>query len=931
MKITNIMIDHVHEPLGFMYRKKPCVSWKVEDTDAVSAAGTRLEISADDAFNEMIYDSGMVEWHENVFPADVKLTPRTRYFVRVTVIGDNGESASGTSWFETGKMDEAWQGIWITPDCSVSVQCPVLEKSFSLDRDVRRARAYIGAVGLFELYVNGVRAGSEYLTPYCNTYSEWMQTIAFDITGLLVNGRNTVEIMLADGWYKGPMTFDHIINAYGDKLGAIGEFRIQYADGSEFTAATDSGWLSHPSYLQSSEIYDGEVQDHNAACDTITGVKEFNPGTGLLCDRLSLPVTVESRIKAEKLIITPAGERCLDFGQNISGWLEIDEQLDKGKELKCSFFEVLDPDGNFYNANLRAARQEFIVKGDGQRHCDRPHFTFYGFRYVKIDGPEQVNIDDYTACVVHSAMDRTGYIETSEPQVNRLFLNALWGQKDNFIDVPTDCPQRDERLGWTGDAQIFCGTACYNMDAAAFYRKFMYDIYLEQKREHGCVPIYVPTFHPEKKTFDFSPAWSDAAVIIPWELYIHSGDRSILEESYQGMRDWVEFMRAMDDGSHIPEGTGFGDWLALDVHNDRAMTGITPKDMIAGAYYLYSTELTAKAAGVLNIVQDEADYSKLADDIRTAMQREFVTGSGRIASDSQTANVLSLMMGFASDRKYSAGQLNEKVENEGCHLTTGFVGTAGLCRALSDNGFNDTAYRLLLNRDYPGWLYEVEKGATTIWERWNSIKPDGSLGDVSMNSYNHYSYGAVVEWLYRNAAGLVPCEDRPGFRRLIYSPQPDSRLHWLKARLESAAGTYRSEWSVSKKSIDYLLTVPFDCDAELVLPDAPSEILINGNAAAYSRGMLLKAGTYEISYQPTVPYFPEYSLDSTVRELRNSAKVWETILSLLPGLKELPSYIIDFSGGSTLRQILDGNMMDCSEDISDAIAAATEDIMPWDA
>lgn len=807
-----------------------------------------------------------------------------------------------------------------------------MEKEIVVKGDVEKARAYISSAGLFELSINGRRVGDEYLTPYSNTYSEWMQVISFDIGEYLHEGTNLISITLANGWYKGSFTFNRVADIYGDKLGAICEIHLDYADGGADIITSDLSWHSRASIFRSAEIYDGEVQDYTVSCDKIYPVTLLPIDKSLLSDRLSLPVVVKETRAAEKLIITPKGEKCLDFGQNMVGCLRIKVDLPRGKGFKLNFFEVFDAEGNYYNANLRTAKQEFCYISDGSAREVTAHFTYYGFRYVKIEGLDDICLDDFIGCVLYSDMNLAGNIETSNPLVNRLFLNALWGQKGNFVDVPTDCPQRDERLGWTGDAQIFCGTACYNMNTTAFFRKYLYDLWMEQKHENGCVPIYVPTFNPNAEDFECAAAWSDAAVVIPWQVYMHSGDISILEEQYESMKAWVEYVRKQDNGSYIwDKGIGFGDWLALDNPNPRAMTGITPKEMISTAYYYYSADLLSKAARVLGKFGEADEYSRLAKDIRSALRDNFVTKSGRIASDSQTSNVISLFMDFATDISYSVKLLNDKIyKNSDGYLNTGFVGTAYLCRVLSDNGYNDTAYKLLMNTDCPSWLYEVKKGATTIWERWDSIRPDGTLGDESMNSFNHYSYGAVVEWMYRNVAGIRPCEDAPGFKKAIIAPQPNQRLEWAYAEIKTIAGKYKSKWRISDQGLDFSFSVPFDCEAIVYLPDAPLEIFVNGEKCIYDECLVLNAGIYDISYMPTTVYLEKYTMDTSLKTILEKPQLKDAVYQCFPTMSKIPFYVIESAGDVALRQFLEQNHISFNKEDEEALLKEFAPIRPWD-
>ena len=433
-----------------------------------------------------------------------------------------------------------------------------------------------------------------------------------------------------------------------------------------------------------------------------------------------------------------------------------------------------------------------------------------------------MDLKDFVACVLYSDMEQTGFVKTNNAKVNRLCENVLWGQRGNFLDVPTDCPQRDERMGWTGDAQIFCATACYQMDSAAFYTKYMYDMEMEQRSRNGAVPHVVPSFHMRGHP---SCAWADAAAVIPWTVYQFYGDKSLLEKQYANMKMWVEWIYRIDEetgGRHLWQaGFHYADWLSLDAEFPTATRGGTDRDFIASCYYLYSTRLTAKAAGVLGLKTDEARYRLLESEILQALRTEYFTAGGKLALHTQTAYVLSLFLGLPEEKDVPRMRkaLDQKFEDSKQQLRTGFVGTGYLCRVLSANGFSPLVYTLFLREEYPSWLYEVNMGTTTVWERWNSVLPDGRISDTGMNSLNHYAYGVVLEWLYGDAAGISPVENAPGFRHVRMQPHPDARLPEIDFSYESAVGRYRSAFKVTgEKSMEWQVSVPFGGEAELILP-----------------------------------------------------------------------------------------------------------------
>jgi len=933
MEIFDVKINHIREPLGFMMKGTPVVSYKVRGSRGMTQKSLRITVSDGD---NIIYESGEIDQVQPVYPLPVDLTPVTRYTVTLDVVSDADEKARGRTWYETGRMGLPWKAQWITPALNDDV--PVLGRRFSLDKDIECARLYIGCGGLYSIYINGERAGNEYLTPYCNSYSDWMQIITHDVTALLKKNENLLEITLAGGWYKGRFGLHQKDNIYGDTLAVIAELHITFKDGGRQEIITDENWFSRKSVYKSAEIYNGVSLDFTRNTTETGAVRITELDKTKLEDRLSLPVIIKETLPVINVLTTPEGRLCLDMGQNMVGWLRVNTSAFPERDFSIRHFEVLDQKGNVYTENLRQAKQAFNYKTDGKPRAAEPEFTFYGFRYAHIEGLEGLSHEEiknaFTGCAAYSDMNSSGFIETSNPLVNRLFLNALWGQKGNFVDVPTDCPQRDERLGWTGDAQVFCGTACFNMDTTAFFRKYMYDIKQEQNRRNGGVPHYVPSFkYSETQGHDSasSSAWGDAATIIPWTIYLHSGDRYLLESQYPGMKAWVDYIRRLDTGSFLWDtGFHFGDWLALDTPRPHMPMGTTPNAMIASAYYLYSAVLVSKAAAALGFNNDALEYSDLAEKIRKAMQKEFITPNGRVASDTQTADIIALFMGFAQDRGKAAAMLNEKIQRNDGRLNTGFVGTAYLCRVLSDNGYNDTAYKLFLNREYPGWLYEVEKGATTIWERWNSIMPDGSLGDAGMNSFNHYAYGAVIEWVYRNAAGIQPLEESPGFGKIRLAPQPNPRLKQLKTRYNSAFGLYRSDWEISHNELHFTFEIPFSAEAEIILPDAPCEIFINGIKTKYTQGMILRKGVYDIKYQPVVCYYTIYNLDSPAKDIfeREDLKTW--LRENIPEFKNIMFYVFLSPVHGTLRDFLNSQGITVDSEIENKINDSWLNIRSWD-
>lgn len=855
MKISHLKVNHLCRPLGFAFEKL-VLAYMVEESAGKKQKCARIQIAGDEEFKEVIYDTKEREDIDSLgFRVEgIQLEPCRRYYWKVAVTADNGDWAeSEVSWFETAK-DDVWQGDWIGSSFDKDEHV-VLFRDFNIQKKVARARLYISGLGLYEAYLNREKCGDDYFMPgYCD-YHTWIPYQAYELE--LLHGQNRLEVLLGNGWYKGEYGLGREKEIFGNQFTVIAELKIWYEDGEEQIILTNEEWKCRKSKIVSSGIYAGEVYD------ALRDIKEHKPVTLLNLDknklqpRLSPPLKVAERLKPVDLIVTPAGEQVLDFGQNMTGWVSFQSTLASGQKVILQYGEVLQK-GNFYRDNLRNAKAEFIYTSDGVQTEVRPHFTYFGFRYVKLTGwNETVDPDMFTACVIHSEMEQTGHIETSDPRVNRLFLNALWGQKSNFFDVPTDCPQRDSRFGWTGDAQMISGTACYNMDVYAFFNKYCFDIFQEQKKTGGFVPHVVPLVN--HGWFGASAAWGDAATIIPWNLYQHFGDVTILERQYASMKAWVDYIREEDirHGDHKLwlGGRHFGDWLAMDGIREGSRFGGTDHDMIASVYYYYSAMILAKTAKILGEAEDETYYHQLAVDIKSAFIAEYFTAAGRLSIDTMTAHVLVLHFDLTPEggKKRVILRLREILCANGYRLVTGFVGTPYLCPALSENGLNKLAYQLLLEENCPSWLYEVKMGATTIWERWNSILPDGSVNGTGMNSLNHYSYGSIVEWMYKYMLGLRTSEEAPGFRRAIIEPYIDPSVGWVQGTVATMAGTYKISWTLKEHEISIKVTVPFGAEAELVLPGAGiSEVLTAGEYEFVREFTCLQEGAYSLESSLTV-------------------------------------------------------------------------------
>jgi alpha-L-rhamnosidase len=865
MKLTEMKTNAIREPLGFALDPLT-LQWQLEpESEADEKAQVRSARVVIRRGGSIVYDSGEMTGEtadgRDFCPA-LQLEPRTAYQWQVCLQLDNGTEVSAESRFETGKMQEPWQGRWISTPLDKKTP-PVFSRAVQLRQKPVRARAYVCGLGLYEMYIGGRKAGDEFLAPGYHSYDRHLQVQTYDVTDMLKDGENSLSFLLGDGWFKGRLGFDGgWPDLYGDTYSLIYEIHADYADGSSEVIASDGTETAVPSPIVSCSIYDGEICDSRIPSPLTTNLwkaadetEDQNQETaekaaistgctvllqapahiGPLCDRMSPPVVKKQEFEVKELIRTPAGETVLDFGQNMTGWVEADVDLPAGVSLTLTAAEILQ-NGNFYHDNMRIARTEFVYISDDRPAHVRPHFTFYGFRYMKAETSDgsPVKAADFRAFHLRSDNDQIGQITTGNPELDRLFQNVLWSQNNNSLDIPTDCPQRDERLGWTGDAQIFSDTACFNMDMTAFYRKYLWDMRAEQETRGGETPNTVPCIHKPMIGDGGSSPWADSAVIIPWNVYRHSGNRSFLAEFYPGMKGWVEFERRKEEAQGekhlIQGGFHFGDWLALD--NDvPGPFGKTDTQFIVNAYYFHCTEILSKAAQILDYAADAADYRVLAEKIRSTLLAKWFDADGLCTIDTQTAAAMTIMFGLNPPAKQAQGDvLSSMVRRNRDHLNTGFIGTSMLCAALSETGHHEQAVTLLLNEDYPGWLYAVKLGATTIWERWNSVLPDGSMNSEGMNSLDHYSYGAIEAFVYQYVCGIRIEDAAAGFRTVIIEPKPDRRIPDADGSIRTPYGIVRCAYRTAENGmVRYSIAVPYGTTARVMLPGREEQILHCGN------------------------------------------------------------------------------------------------------
>lgn len=877
MKIYDCKVNHLTNPLGFRMTRT-VFSWKVKEAQGKRQAEARIQAAADSDMKEILADTGWDAAADSLgHRIEMVLKPRTRYYWTVSVRSDAGEEAvSEVQWFETGKREEPWTGKWITCD-SVEKRHPYFEKDIMPQKAVKNAQLYVCGLGLYEAFYRGEKIGEEYLTPYSNDYNEWVQYQTYDVTEQMQHS-GKLSVLLGNGWYKARFGFHahEDIGFYGNEWKLIAELHLEYEDGTEEVIGTDESWKVRRSRIMFSNLYDGEWQDDTLEEMPEESARLCEAPQGKLTDRMSLPVTRHEVFEPIELIHTPAGEQVFDLGQEITGLFTLRVHEPKGTKIHIQTGEILQQ-GNFYNENLRTAKSEYIYISDGEEHVLTPHFTFYGYRYVKVQGASELKKEDFRGLALYSNLERTGNIETGHALVNRLIENIRWGLKDNFLDVPTDCPQRDERMGWTGDAQVFSATATYLKDTYAFYAKYLYDMAKEQSALDGKVPDVVPSAGIDSTAC----VWGDASCIIPWNLYLFYGDKSILEDQFESMKSWVDYVRRVDGDDHGWRYVfHYGDWLALDNLNQTAeqVMGGTDEEFIANLYYAVSAQLVAKAAHVLGKEEEEKEYQKLSEEQFEIVKKEYYSVTGRCCIKTQTALLLTLKYHLSNNEELVKTQLKKLYDDNDGKLRTGFVGTPLMCNILSDHDMDDIAYGLLLNEEYPGWLAEVKLGATTVWERWNSLLPDGTISGITMNSMNHYSYGAIAEWMFRHAAGINTMDSAPGLRRVSLQPVLNWELGMADASYNSACGVYRCAWKLTDpKHVELEVSVPFGGTAELHLPLAPESVMQEKSNPMFGdvRDVVcvLEAGDYSVAYELTQSVKKEYSMDSTWQELFGNRKI----------------------------------------------------------
>ena len=702
---------------------------------------------------------------------------------------------------------------------------PYFKKVIAPTGSIKRATLYISSLGVFEAKIDGVRVGKDYMAPGWTNYNKRLQFFTYDITNML-SEKSELTVGVGNGWYSSRGGFpDSKDGMYGTHPALIAAVEIAYKNGGREFIVTDESWQTARSECLFSGIYDGEITDARITPDFSTNAHVFEYDKSVLTPLDGVPTREIEYVAPKRVFTTPKGECLIDFGQEVTGNIEFTLNAKSGDRVRINCAEVLDRDGNFYNANYRTAKSEIVYTAKDGIQTYKAKYTFFGFRYIKLsDWPEEVKPENFRAISMHSDMKRTGYFVSGHAKLNQLYSNVIWGQRDNFLDVPTDCPQRDERLGWTGDAQVFARAASINFDTEIFYRKWLRDMASEQF-DNGELPHVIPDALRKNSTRN-STAWDDAACIMPWEIYVAFGNKKLLREHLPMMKKWHGYVKSRAGRKCLWQGDEhFGDWLGLDAP-EGSYTGSTDKDLIASAYYYLITTIMAKTCDVLGMKND--CYVNLAERIRRAFKKEYVK-RGKLTSDTQTAHVITIHFGLVDDDTELKARLGKRlvelIEASGDRLQTGFVGTPYLLDALTDIGRPDKAYTLLLQERFPSWLYSVNQGATTIWEHWDSKKEDGSFWSTDMNSFNHYAYGACAAWFYRTILGIRPIE--PAYRSFEIRPIPSKELGFAKARVETRSGNIRSEWRYEDEGIRYSFSIPEGTTAE---------VTIDGSTASYTSG-----------------------------------------------------------------------------------------------
>lgn len=867
LSLRDFRIEYRENPIGIDVAS-PRFSWKlVSEEKNTMQKSYRITVKNED---DIVWDSGEVTEETSVCVryAGQSLEPMTRYEVTVTVADNHGNLTYAEGHFETGLLSyENMKANWITHGFEDELEsCAVFNKKFQLNGKVKKARLYASALGVYEFTVNNQPGSDVHFAPGWTSYQKTIQYQTYDITSYLKE-ENEICFTLGNGWYKGILGFFNQGNHYGNRTALIAQIEITYEDGSAATIVTDESWESTTGAHRYSEIYHGEVIDYTQTENVSVPAKIYEHSKEVLVAQQSEPVRITERRQGEKLIFTPKGEAVIDFGQNLTGVVEARLQKERGTKVTIRHAEALDEKGNFYTTNLRTAKATDTFICSGGEDCFRPMFTYHGFRYIQVEGlGDNLDPKDFVACVIHTDLEKTGNFTCDNEMVNQLMSNIDWSLRDNFLDIPTDCPQRDERLGYTGDGQIFLPTAACCRNVALFFEKWLQDLKYEQSLGAG-IPTTVPNILGPGGGIAI---WHDAGAIVPWVMYQNYGDISFLENQFDSMMGCVDFYteHMTDESGLIKKGQQLGDWVSMDVPRGPWLKreeevwnleliekmGATDPYYVANVYYANSAKLVADAAAVLGRKAEEEKYRALHQELVNHIREEYMTPNGRVLSDTQTACLMALHFDIAEE-KHRAKLLDSLLDNlkqHKNHLTTGFAGTPFLCPTLSENGAHDIAGSVFLKDDCPSWLYHVKLGATTTWELWDGVNPDGSFNKFEMNSLNHYSYGSIGGWVYHNLLGLDLLE--PGYKKSKIAPRLIKGISSMKGSIETVYGTLACEISCLDKRYVVDIVIPANTTAVVSLPERDEE--------------MLGSGQYHFEYETESSFIKErYDMDSKFKEL----------------------------------------------------------------
>ena len=870
---SHLCCEYHHQPLG-LDEPSPRFAWRISDARRgavqsayqVLVASSLQHLTADEAD---LWDSGKVDSAEqsHIVYAGPAITASTRYHWKVRTWDAQGNPSpwSEPTWWETGLLTrDNWQAQWIGstlvggPD--TAVPCPFLRRSFTLNKTPRAARLYITAIGLYEAQINGQIIGDGVLTPGWTDFHTRVHYQTYDVTKLLNPGDNAIGAILGDGWACGRVAWRQRQNYY-ERPRLLAQLHVTFDDGSTEVIVSDQAWKTSSGPILASDLLMGETHDARLEMPgwSAPGFEDANwaPATRFDDPGIEIhpsPAAPVRRVMTRKPVVPPSRNKeqnptrlIYNIGQNLAGRVRLTLRGERGATVKIRHGEMLQADGSLYADNLRsaAATDIYTLKGEGEETFE-PRFTFHGFQYVELSSskPLDPHAIDLTAIVLQSDTPDAGTFECSDPLINQLQNNIQWGQRGNFLEVPTDCPQRDERLGWTGDAQVFIRTACFNMDVAGFFTKWTQDL-RDAQLDSGTYPCVAPEngFAGD----DGGPAWSEAGIICPWTIYLCYRDTRILDRHYGSMTRFMDFLEnsSQDLIRAVPRPgvrAGFGDWLAIDAPN--AGGAPTPRQLIGTAYFAYCADLMTRIAELLGHSEDAEKYRKLRQAIKAAFNDEFVSPRGLVGGDTQTSYLLALGFDLIDEDKKPGvvSHLISSFKKKGWHLSTGFVGTPLIAPVLSAVGRTDLAYRVLKQETYPGWLYTVKLGATTMWERWNSWTPETGFGDVGMNSFNHYAYGSIGQWLYATVAGIDIDPEDPAYHHILICPQPGGDLTWAKASLESPAGPIHTHWRITGDTFHLAVHIPPNTRASVHLPTTdPGNVSQAGKAVAEASDIAFSA------------------------------------------------------------------------------------------